>query len=1308
MSEPPSPVPDSPAPSAPIGDPMFLSTARSLNLLAPDPDSNIIGNFALPVKKILVNEVVTHLLEKQNGVHLLTSAAHVKWAMETCGQGFTLPIEDEEIISKVINLYRIWLLEPAKRPQPIQNDPQFFIQRILEHYSLLFAQRHHSPQTADRHASLCSKVLDIYANIGMQAGNYLTKETWEIFLKLLISIADSILLKEPPAGLDALQKRLPSQLAKVLFEQFLFSGLQDPFMWNALASRVVGWTRHMALMMTWKVTCFALTKRTLSLIYGGTEGSDSIIIKIDESVHTIPASREFTFYSWHRMFQILGNPNETVQDPAIFLAFMNGVEMLVNQYLKIGMSTKRKSKRNKAPDGNTILHVFGKWLFESILLPGRDAFDEGQALALKTLCTIFTSKETTSFLPTYTARFCMCLQHALMKEGRLLLAAINNSVGLMPQELIGIRSVVPAFVYAINRILTKKVQSFEHIFPTDHVRRACIRLLGQIISLPNHFGHGQFRLRIQDKAAAAYDVKKYNELKPLITAVLTESLTNETAPSNIEALLYMAYTWLVEDTADSSSENLKQYIMLIIRKVTSHVAWPTEVTLCALRTMSSMARLWPSFRIDKEQANFVVVNLCKYVSSQSIPSSRFPGKDTKEIEDLVAQSFRCITDWVLVSQWIFDYPETRFDLLSSLVIGMTGKKQNAPEIVPAAPEPKKEISSSSKKSKKESKGVDKQQKQAEKEKEIPPSPIIRSAAMHCLLHIMNHLGNFPTASGASSVSTLVVEEDIVQDIAALEGIDIVKARQFMRYFITEDKVIIGLIDRPPHGDDDEASTTVVVRDRSGKYAWDVKLTHLPHSEQQVQQPRPEHPDVPVSKDPFERTGQEIAADKLTRIGDFFASRGASRWDDTVSSQVESEEAHLAKYSHFLDYEIAADQPLPAEPYQGDCKLQQSRMLLAHLGYLSLENRARLYPINLSKEFFNQLKMLDQIRERDCVKVGVLYARQGQSDFTEFLGNEGGTLDYQEFLSSLGWGINVATHNGYIAGLDRQLSTGNVAPYWASYSTETVFLATTLMPNVEKSPDHQMKKLLLQHTYVNVVWVENGTNYNPQGMWKLSPKCSVQIVIMPLRSGLYHVRMHVKTGDKVGLGPLLDGLILAKHTLGTLVRETSVSCHLLEKEAQEGSTSQFELRQRSIEDIFLKFKVNTSLGEFYSTLFGKLPDAQVACIGPGSKGHLNLVRRQSRAASRTLSSEKKGYLSSGGASVPEKDASPPGHSKTPSEDRSANGADSFGRVAPKATRPSGTASSGLRMGSRGSNVSVGRTSEDEEEKKKKDKKDKKKT
>lgn len=108
----------------------------------------------------------------------------------------------------------------------------------------------------------------------------------------------------------------------------------------------------------------------------------------------------------------MGNPNQTIQHPNIFLAFMNGVEMLVNQFLKIGIGNKKRRVRNLPPDGNTILHVFGQWLFEAIL-GGQDSFDEGIALAIKILLMIFTTKHRTDFLPTYLARFCLAIQSVI-------------------------------------------------------------------------------------------------------------------------------------------------------------------------------------------------------------------------------------------------------------------------------------------------------------------------------------------------------------------------------------------------------------------------------------------------------------------------------------------------------------------------------------------------------------------------------------------------------------------------------------------------------------------------------------------------------------------------------------------------------------------------------------------------------------------------------------------------------------------------------------------------------------------------------
>lgn len=95
-------------------------------------EAHILKEFSLAVKKVLVSQVVSFLLET-NVSKVLLSPSHVSWAMETVGEGFCLPIEEAESITKVITLYTTWALEPNKRPTPFNDNPQFFIQ-VIKHF----------------------------------------------------------------------------------------------------------------------------------------------------------------------------------------------------------------------------------------------------------------------------------------------------------------------------------------------------------------------------------------------------------------------------------------------------------------------------------------------------------------------------------------------------------------------------------------------------------------------------------------------------------------------------------------------------------------------------------------------------------------------------------------------------------------------------------------------------------------------------------------------------------------------------------------------------------------------------------------------------------------------------------------------------------------------------------------------------------------------------------------------------------------------------------------------------------------------
>ena len=50
------------------------------------------------------------------------------------------------------------------------------------------------------------------------------------------------------------------------------------------------------------------------------------------------------------------------------------------------------------------------------------------------------------------------------------------------------------------------------------------------------------------------------------------------------------------------------------------------------------------------------------------------------------------------------------------------------------------------------------------------------------------------------------------------------------------------------------------------------------------------------------------------------------------------------------------------------------------------------------------------------------------------------------MGGLGWEVELATHTGFLGGLQRNGSTGETAPYYATSLTEVVFHVSTRMPS----------------------------------------------------------------------------------------------------------------------------------------------------------------------------------------------------------------------------------------------------------------------
>ncbi|KAK6303103.1 hypothetical protein J4Q44_G00255570 [Coregonus suidteri] len=192
------------------------------------------------------------------------------------------------------------------------------------------------------------------------------------------------------------------------------------------------------------------------------------------------------------------------------------------------------------PKVNSILNLFGQWLFDSALVHCKlhsglsrdpsmtavgtqvglelrkgsqmsadsmvsnpmfvanefpESYKPGRAEACGTLCRIFCSKKTgEDILPVYLSRFYMVLLQGLQISDFIcrpvLASIILNSSSLFCSDLKGVNVVVPYFISALETILPdRELSKFKlYVNPTD-LRRASIHILLAMLPLPHHFGN---------------------------------------------------------------------------------------------------------------------------------------------------------------------------------------------------------------------------------------------------------------------------------------------------------------------------------------------------------------------------------------------------------------------------------------------------------------------------------------------------------------------------------------------------------------------------------------------------------------------------------------------------------------------------------------------------------------------------------------------------------------------------------------------------------------------------------------------------
>uniref|UniRef100_A0ACB8EBX7 Ral GTPase-activating protein subunit alpha-2 n=1 Tax=Sphaerodactylus townsendi TaxID=933632 RepID=A0ACB8EBX7_9SAUR len=218
--------------------------------------------------------------------------------------------------------------------------------------------------------------------------------------------------------------------------------------------------------------------------------------------------------------------------------------------------------------------------------------------------------------------------------------------------------------------------------------------------------------------------------------------------------------------------------------------------------------------------------------------------------------------------------------------------------------------------------------------------------------------------------------------------------------------------------------------------------------------------------------------------------GMNSWDKSVSTV-----ANILCFGSILN------------PHQTDLMLSEEGSGVAPRGRgVTHRVRKSFHLLKKNSKLLRELKNLDSSQCRETHKIAVFYVAEGQEDKCSILSNPRGSQAYEDFVAGLGWEVELSTHCGFMGGLQRNGSTGQTAPYYASSTVEVIFHVCTRMQS--NSDDSLTKKLRhLGNDEVHIVWSEHTRNYR-RGIIP-TDFGDVLIVIYPMKNRMFFIEITKK-------------------------------------------------------------------------------------------------------------------------------------------------------------------------------------------------------
>lgn len=136
-------------------------------------------------------------------------------------------------------------------------------------------------------------------------------------------------------------------------------------------------------------------------------------------------------------------------------------------------------------------------------------------------------------------------------------------------------------------------------------------------------------------------------------------------------------------------------------------------------------------------------------------------------------------------------------------------------------------------------------------------------------------------------------------------------------------------------------------------------------------------------------------------------------------------------------------------------------------------------------------------------------------------------------------IDVASHPGYLGGLEKSLQSGTKAIYYCTSTIEMIYHEATKMPVDPNDPKQVKKKRHIGNDQVHIVWNEHNREYKRHTIG--GDFGNAQIIITPLINGLYAINI-IRDLAMPTFGILKDKMVVSQAALAPLVRSTAINAY----------------------------------------------------------------------------------------------------------------------------------------------------------------------